>query len=239
MFFGTSILKQDLSDPEWEAILSSASRLPKLVPGAVLVGGTASAQCAAHRFSFDHDHVLVDLKRRFNAVLADLESVSGWKTARIRRPVLILGSLDGIEAGVRQLIRSRPLETQRLRIGDQEVKVPTFEEILRIKGFLIIRRNATRDYVDFAALGESLGPEGACLAFQPFDEYYPQDNGESALQQLIKQLGSATPYDLAKIDLASFKGLARRWHTWRTVSDKCAEIGILLMKNAADKQSAP
>ena len=33
------------------------------------------------------------------------ESVAGWKTARIQRPVLILGSLDGIERS--KLMRER------------------------------------------------------------------------------------------------------------------------------------
>jgi hypothetical protein len=61
--------------------------------------------------STDADHILTDLRQRFDRVLAELESVAGWKTARIRRPVQILGSLDGIETGIRQLIREQPLGT--------------------------------------------------------------------------------------------------------------------------------
>ena len=67
-------------------------------------------------FSRDADHVLPDLRERFDLVLAQLESVSGWTTARVRPPVLILGSLDGIETGVRQLIRSQPLETTVIKL---------------------------------------------------------------------------------------------------------------------------
>ena len=55
--------------PEWEALLSSAAHLQKIVPGAVLVGGTAAATYAHHRVSLDH--VLPDLKERFDAILAD------------------------------------------------------------------------------------------------------------------------------------------------------------------------
>lgn len=40
--------------------------------------------------------------------------MAGWKTARVQRPVQILGSLDGIEIEVRQLIREEPLETMLL-----------------------------------------------------------------------------------------------------------------------------
>lgn len=92
--------------PDWEGVLSSAARLQRILPEAVLVGGRyASALYAGHRFSRDADHVLSDLRARFDEVLAQLESVAGWKTARVQRPVLILGSLNGIETGVRHLLR--------------------------------------------------------------------------------------------------------------------------------------
>lgn len=87
--------------PDWEQVLSSAAHLQRILPEAVLVGGTASALYAKHRMSADADHVLNNLRSRFDAILVELESVAGWKTARINRPVLILGSLDGIETGVR------------------------------------------------------------------------------------------------------------------------------------------
>jgi hypothetical protein len=93
--------------PDWERVLASAAHLQRVLPDAVLVdavlvGGSASAVYAKHRLSTDADHVLTDLVERFDQVLADLESVAGWTTARVTRPVQILGSLDGIETGVRQ-----------------------------------------------------------------------------------------------------------------------------------------
>jgi len=99
------------SGEAWDEVLASLCRLQTVLPDAVVVGGTASALYARHRFSFDHDHVLPDLRERFDAVLEELEAVAGWETARVRRPVLILGSLDGVETGVRQLRRAHPLET--------------------------------------------------------------------------------------------------------------------------------
>ena len=82
--------------PDWEQVLSAAARPQQLLPDAVLVGGTASAIHAQHRFSRDADHVLTGLREHFDEILAQLESVAGWKTARVQRPVQILGSLDGI-----------------------------------------------------------------------------------------------------------------------------------------------
>ena len=60
--------------PQWDEVLSAAARLQTLVPGAVLVGGTAVAVYASHRQSRDADHVVTDLRSRFDAILADLES---------------------------------------------------------------------------------------------------------------------------------------------------------------------
>ncbi len=98
--------------PDWELVLSSAARLQRILSDAVLVGGTASAIHAAHRYSRDADHVLTDLRHRFDEVLAQLEFISGWKVTRVQQAAPILGSLDGIETGIRQLIRAEPLETK-------------------------------------------------------------------------------------------------------------------------------
>ena len=65
--------------PDWEQVLSAAARLQQLLPDAVLVGGTASAIHARHRFSRDADHVLPALREHFDDILAQLESVAGWK----------------------------------------------------------------------------------------------------------------------------------------------------------------
>jgi hypothetical protein len=160
--------------PEWEQVLAAATHLQRILPGAVLVGGSASAVYAAHRLSTDADHVLTDLRQRFDQVLAELESVAGWKTARVQRPVQILGSLDGIETGVRQLIRDEPLETAQIEFLGETITLPTEAEMLRIKGLLILRRNATRDYLDFVALADHMGGDRMVEALRRFDRLYPQ-----------------------------------------------------------------
>jgi hypothetical protein len=214
--------------PEWERVLSSAARLQRILPEAVLVGGTASALYAKHRLSIDADHVLTDLRQRFDAVLAELEAVAGWKTARIQRPVQILGSLEGIETGIRQLIRQEPLETTRMDCFGASVTVPTLAEMLRIKGVLILKRNATRDYLDFVALADALGDERIVAALRRFDWLYPQPNEESALQQLQIQLADPLPYDLEAMDLSEYKNLAPRWHHWQEVKTMAMRCAMLI-----------
>ena len=219
--------------PEWERVLSAAAHLQELLPEAVLVGGTASAIHARHRFSRDADHVLTDLRERFDEVLAQLESVAGWKTARVQRPVQILGSLDGIETGIRQLIREAPLETTVIKCGGQAIRVPTKAEILRIKGALILRRNATRDYLDFVALADRLGDDPTAKALRDFDRLYPQPNDASALQQLQIQLANPLPYDLEAARLTEYQNLARKWHDWKKVAKACARCAIAIFERAS------
>lgn len=214
--------------PDWEQVLASAAHLQRILPGAILVGGSAASVYGAHRLSTDADHVLTDLRQRFDQVLAELEAVAGWKTARVKRPVQILGSLDGIETGVRQLIRDEPLETIQIEYRGEQLTLPTEAEMLRIKGVLILRRNATRDYLDFVALADHMGPEKAVDALRSFDRLYPQPNEESALQQLQIQLSNPLPYDLEELNLVEYKNLDPRWHDWHAVKAACADCATLV-----------
>lgn len=210
--------------PDWELVISAASHLQEILPEAVLVGGTATAVHAEHRFSRDADHVITDLVENFDKVLSDLESVAGWKTARVKRPVLILGSLDGIETGIRQLIRSEPLETMVVERFNQSIRIPTEAEMLRIKAVLILKRNATRDYLDFIAMTRYLGHELTMEALKPFDELYHQENGESPLQQLQTQLSKPLPFDLDEIELSSYKGLNKELQEWNNIEQECSGL---------------
>ena len=148
----------------------------------------------------------------------------------MKRPVLIPGSLDGIETGVRQMIREQPLETQEVTIGNVRLVVPTEEELLRIKSVLILKRNTTRDYLDFAALAERIGSARVMEALTPLDQLYPQSSGESAVQQLQVQLSNPMPYDLEDTNLSEYRRLHPKWHDWNRVKEVCANITIDLFK---------
>lgn len=223
--------------PEWEKVLEEASNLQEILPEAVLVGGTASAIYAGHRVSRDADHILNDLEKRFDEVMKQLESVAGWKFARTKKPALILGSLNGIETGVRQLMREAPLETTTVLVKDRIITLPTKEEMLRIKGVLILRRNATRDYLDFAALADHLGIRSCQKALEKFDTLYPQESGESPLQQLCAQLANAMPFDLKETNLAQYKGLNEKWHHWETVASVLKDVSLTIFESVSENQN--
>ena len=217
---------------EMQPVLEAAARLQALVPDAVLVGGTAAAHHAHHRVSLDDGHVLEDLRERFDEILADLEATDGWVTARIRRPVLILGRLDGVETGIRNLIRRRPLEVEQVRIGERTLRVPTLAEIARIKAWLCLIRNATRDYLDFAALADRLGAAESSSVVIAIDDYYADQlgpGGRRVATQVAKQLAEPRPDDLSRVDLATYRKLDRRWQNWQTVTDACRKVAVRVL----------
>ncbi len=215
------------SQTGWEHVLAAAVHLQRLLPDAILVGGTAAAAHAAHRVSLADDHVLTDLQERFDEILEHLEHSDGWVTARINRPVLILGSLDGVETGIRQLIRTRPLEVEEIETPAGPLRVPTLEEMLRVKAWLILRRNNTRDYLDTVALVDRLGADAAAEVALGLDAYYEDQigtGGRRIATQLAKQLAEPAPYDLSDVELRTYRALAPRWQEWANVEAACAEL---------------
>lgn len=216
------------ASPTLMQVLDSAARLQELVPDAVLVGGSAAALYAGHRDSFDHDHVLGNLAQRFDLVLEAVESTEGWVTNRVTPGKVVLGELGGIETGIRQLIRKRPLQTRQVTMpSGHELTVPTADETLRVKGFLVVRRNRTRDYLDVAALSDRYGLARSAGVLASIDDYYADQHGcgDGVASQLQVQLAEPRPADSSTTrQLSRYKNLAPRWHDWAAVTAICHQL---------------
>jgi len=189
----------------------------------VLVGGS------------DHDHVLADLASRFDTVLETIEATDGWVTNRVTPGKIILGELGEIESGVRQLIRNVPLEVTEVALPTGQVlRVPTPDETLRIKGYLIVRRNQVRDYLDVAALSDSCGIPHAAYVLGHIDDYYSDQRGaesEGVATQLARQLADPRPADARTIrQLGDYKGLDPRWADWNSVVDVCRSVAVEMVQ---------
>jgi hypothetical protein len=216
-------------------VLASAADLQRVVPDAVLVGGAAAALHAGHRESFDHDHVLPDLVERYETVLDAVEATDGWATSvrASRPPMTIMGSLGGVEAGLRQLRRARPLETIEVVLDDDHVVVaPTAAETLRVKAYLVVQRNVVRDYLDVVALAEHLGSDEALAVLRAIDDYYRDRSDEhgSVLTALALRLALPEPRDVAVTrELPRYKGLDPRWHDWAAVVAACEDLAVGLV----------
>ncbi len=224
--------------PEWERLLGAAARLQGILPDATLVGGTAAAISAGRRRSMDADPVVAGLIGRFDEVLAELESAAGWRTARVRRPVAIYGSLDGIMTTVRNQVRVAWLETTEVTAGGRRIRVPTRAEILRVKAWLIVRRNATRDYLDVAAIAAKLTDRDVVAALAPMDRLYQQEGDRGAVRhQLMRQLAMPRPYDLDALKLDEYKGLVPAWRDWASVVEQCRRVANLMANAVATRRT--
>lgn len=214
-------------------VLESAARLQQLVPDAVLVGGSAAAWHAGHRISFDHDHVLTDLNQRFDAVLGALEADPHFVLNRAAHGKIILGKLGGIETGVRQLIRQVPLETQRISLpSGHELAVPTIAEALRIKAYLALKRNQTRDYLDIAALASDMGMDNAACVLREMDRFYADAaRGDDAVSsQVARQIAAPQPRDASVTrQLHAYKGIQPPWDSWENVRATLAVLAAAMV----------
>jgi hypothetical protein len=222
--------------PDLLAVLRSAAALQRSVPDAVLVGGSAAAMYAGHRDSYDHDHVLADLIERYAAVVEAAEATDGWATSvkASRPPTTLMGSLGGIEAGLRQLRRKVPLETTLVTLpGGDQVTVPTLDEALRVKAYLVVQRNQVRDYLDVVALADRLGVPDAASVLRQLDHYYLDRSGEddSVVTALVQRLAEPNPRD-SKVtrQLDQYKGLVPRWQDWDAVTAMCDTLALAVLQ---------
>jgi hypothetical protein len=132
-------------------------------------------------------------------------------------------------------MRAAPLETQVHETEHGPVTLPTLDEMLRIKSWLVVTRNATRDYLDAVALADRIESEqdraAVWSALESLDFLYPQANGSSVLLQLAKQLAEPHPSDLGTVQLTEYRGIAERWRSWEYVVARAGEYAQLILRS--------
>ncbi|MDR2347501.1 MAG: hypothetical protein LBD90_02555 [Bifidobacteriaceae bacterium] len=226
------------ADDRFASLLESAARLQARVPDMVLVGGSAAAIYAGHRHSLDHDHVLADLSQRYQAVLEAVEASDDWATSiKGVPPLTILGMEAGYEAGIRQLRRTRPLETEQLTLpSGARLTVPTEAEITRIKAYLVVQRSAVRDYLDLAALARHQGLARAAAVLVRIDSYYCEltKTDQAVSTVLAERLAAPAPRDTRTLaQLPHYKGLDATWHDWEAVRATLRDLAHEMLRAAA------
>lgn len=118
------------------------------------------------------------------------------------------------------------------------VAVPTLCDMARIKAWLVRQRNATSDYLGFAALADRLGPDAPSVVIG-MDDYYVDQRGSGGRRiatQVAKQLAEPAPYDLSEIDLRHYRDLLPRWQEWPEVATVCRQVAIAMLAEAASQE---
>lgn len=218
---------------KFERVLREGAELQRQLPWLemVMVGGSMAALHARHRYSDDTDHVTHFLRERFDIVTEALDEWEGWKTNRRKRPVLILGERHDVQLGVRQSKRTVPYETMQM----EGVWVPTPAEALRIKAFMMTDRQATRDYLDVAALADLLGEDASVEALSFLNLLYEPDGNQSRLTKFA-DVSHQGPEDLAHVDVSSYRGIVPPYDRWELVAGICRALGrrVLLREMERD-----
>lgn len=131
------------------------------------------------------------------------------------------------------MIRTVPLEVRTVRLSEASViRVPTQAEALRIKAYLAVKRNQTRDYLDIAALTHRYGYPASARTLASIDRYYtdPLQGGTPVADQIARQLADPHPKDSRTTErLHQYKGLQPRWHSWQTVTEVLAQVATLML----------
>jgi RND superfamily putative drug exporter len=99
-------------------------------------------------------------------------------------------------------------------------------------------RNATRDYLDFAALAERLGEDDAAGVVFTMDDYYADQLGPGSRRvatQVSKQLAEPHPDDLGEVDLVSYRKLDRRWQDWNVIVDACRRVAVRVLDRLVEE----
>ena len=180
---------------DYHAIAVSAARLKRLADG-----GTITAP--------DTQAVLVD-RWRDNLTVA-LEALQAGKNGTDTDTFGMPGPLS----------RVTPVEITQVKLPTgQKCAVPTDAEALRMQGLLLMRRNAERDYTEFARLASLMEPQTAAKVLAGLDQHYcVQSNQRWVSSQLVRRLADPKPGDGAM--------------ECPTVRRQCLSVAVAMLEDA-------
>jgi heme transporter len=127
--------------------------------------------------------------------------------------------------------RRSPVETTHVQLptGDR-LQIPTGAETLRLKGYLIMSRNSSRDYAEFAELVDTMEAETAALVLAGMDRYYccQSPRRQWIATQLVRRLADPNPSDL---DDESWPGPDAK-ADWEDVRQRCLSVALAMLEEA-------
>ncbi|MCV7001853.1 MMPL family transporter [Mycolicibacterium alvei] len=127
--------------------------------------------------------------------------------------------------------RLGPVETTNVQLptGDR-LQIPTGAETLRMKSYLVMCRNSTKDFEEFADLVESMETETAALVLSGMDRYYCGQNPTSrwVATQLVRRLADPQPSDEREFAMSDPDAAAE----WEKVRQRCLSVAVAMLEEA-------
>ena len=176
----------------------------------------------------------------------NINGSANGKTVKLRRgprpvhPVTmwrgrLLVALDALETEAdtdRPAVeRNSPMETTNVQLptGDR-LQIPTGAETLRLKSYLIMCRNSTKDFAEFADLVESMETQTAAVVLAGMDRYYcgEQSRKQWVATQLVRRLADPHPSDEFDIPMSGPEAEA----DWAKVRKRCLSVAVAMLEEA-------
>ena len=165
------------------------------------------------------------------------------RTTKLRQPVhpvtiwrgRLSVALDALSAAAEVdppvVRRLSPMETTNVQLptGDR-LLIPTGAETLRLKSYLIMCRNSTRDFTEFAELVESMETQTAAVVLAGMDRYYcgQRSRKQWVATQLVRRLADPHPSDEADGSTSGPDAV----EDWARVRQRCLSVAVAMLEEA-------
>jgi heme transporter len=142
-------------------------------------------------------------------------------------------ALEALEVDAHNLVatveRRSPVETTNIQLptGDR-LQIPTGAETLRLKGYLLMCRNSSRDFAEFAELVASMDIETAASVLAGMDQYYcgEQPKNQWVATQLLRRLADPRPSDDDDDPSAALDPDV----DWSEVRQRCLSVAVAMLE---------
>ena len=124
--------------------------------------------------------------------LKQFELLAGIQTGESTPATLNLNHFCGVDIGIQNFKRERPLETEFINGR----KMPTKAELCRIKAWLVITRNGAKEYADFVLFCDSSRLMRSSKRCQSSTIAIPNLKGRKSVFSVDPDVKRSKPYDL-------------------------------------------
>lgn len=225
------------SGSDLRMVVKSAARLKSLVPQSVTVadplalgccgpGGTATKLRSTDRLNGGHRNG--SNGKALALTELPMHPVTMWR-GRLSVALDALATASDFDRPPME--RRSPMETTNVQLptGDR-LQIPTGAETLRLKGYLIMCRNTTKDYAEFADLVDAMETHTAAEVLAGMDRYYcgQQSRKQWVATQLVRRLADPQPSDEHDTRMSGPDAEA----DWAKVRERCLSVAVAMLEEA-------
>ncbi|HKH50441.1 MAG TPA: MMPL family transporter, partial [Mycobacterium sp.] len=231
------------SGADLRMVVKSAARLKNLAPATITVADPLALGCAPARVpvaAVANGHTNGPHRNgtsngsRNGAGKAGPPSLCGVHPVTLWRGRLSV-ALDALETAADSerapVERQSPMETTNVQLptGDR-LQVPTGAETLRLKSYLVMCRNTTKDFAEFAELVDSMETPTAAAVLASMDRYYCGDRSRKqwVATQLVRRLADPRPSDEHDARMSGPEAEA----DWAKVRERCLSVAVAMLEEA-------